>query len=139
MSSRIEIVYGIDEIERVAEQVRAQLKLPICILIGELGAGKTSLLKEILKSYEVQDEVTSPTYSIVNEYKTKAGETIYHFDLYRIKTEVELYDLGFHEYIDSKNTCFIEWPEIAVNMIPVQHHKIHIEYVSFKKRKLSLT
>ena len=75
----------------------------------------------------------------VNEYKTNEGNTIYHFDLYRIKAEVELYDIGFHEYIDSKTTCFIEWPEIAMSMLPAQYHQIEIEYVSFKKRKLTLT
>ena len=138
MPNRLEIVYGIDEIAQVAEQVHAQLKLPICVLIGDLGAGKTSLVKAILQSYTIQDEVTSPTYSIVNQYETSDGETIYHFDLYRIKTEIELYDLGFHEYIDSKSTCFIEWPEIATNMLPVQHHTLQIEPVSFKKRKLTL-
>lgn len=139
MPNRLEIVYGAEEIEAVAEQIVAHLKLPICILKGELGAGKTSLLKAIIHSYGTEDEVTSPTYSIVNEYKTNEGNTIYHFDLYRIKAEVELYDIGFHEYIDSKTTCFIEWPEIAMSMLPAQYHQIEIEYVSFKKRKLTLT
>jgi len=138
MQNKFEVTYGLDQLDEVAAQINKLLTLPICILKGELGAGKTSLLKSILTLRQVVDEVNSPTYSIVNEYRTEMNETIYHFDLFRIKAEVELYDLGFGEYIDSKNCCFIEWPKIAENMLPVQYHTVQIEYVNFGKRKLTL-
>ncbi len=74
--------------------------------------GKTTLIKEICKKTNVVSEMSSPTFSIVNEYITTSGKKIYHFDLYRIKKVNELSEIGFQEYIDSNNYCFIEWPEI---------------------------
>jgi tRNA threonylcarbamoyladenosine biosynthesis protein TsaE len=79
---------------------------------GEMGAGKTTFIKELCKTLGSQDDFGSPTYSIVNEYKLPKGK-IFHFDLYRLKNEEELFDLGFEEYLQSGNYCFIEWPELA--------------------------
>ncbi len=78
---------------------------------GEMGVGKTTLIKELLLQLGVQDLVSSPSFSIVNEYKTQDGKSIYHFDFYRIKSVEEVYDLGFEMYFDSGNLCLIEWPE----------------------------
>lgn len=85
----------------------------IVLLKGELGAGKTTLAQMICEILGVEEQVTSPTYTLVNEYSTKAHHTIYHFDLYRLQKENELEAIGFLEYIDSGNICLIEWPEIA--------------------------
>jgi len=79
-----------------------------------MGAGKTTFIKAICKYLGVIDTMSSPTYSIVNEYNTNNSDKIYHFDLYRVKSPIELYDLGFEEYVSSGSYLFIEWPEMAV-------------------------
>ena len=84
---------------------------------GEMGAGKTTLIKSICKKLGVIDEVSSPTFSLVNEYKTKNGETIYHFDFYRIKSIHEAYDIGIEEYFESGNICLIEWPNMIEEIL----------------------
>lgn len=78
---------------------------------GEMGAGKTTLIKEVCKQLGVIDEISSPTYSLVNEYKTTFGQIIYHFDFYRIRNIEEVYDIGYEDYFYSNNICLIEWPE----------------------------
>ncbi len=87
------------------------LDYKIWIFDGEMGAGKTTLIKSICKNLGVFDEVSSPTFSIVNEYKTVDGITVYHFDFYRIKSIEEAYDMGVEDYFSSGNICLIEWPE----------------------------
>ena len=87
------------------------LDYKIWIFDGEMGAGKTTLIKSICKNLGVIDEVSSPTFSIVNEYKTVDGKTVYHFDFYRIKSIEEVYDMGVEDYFNSGNICLIEWPE----------------------------
>jgi tRNA threonylcarbamoyladenosine biosynthesis protein TsaE len=78
---------------------------------GEMGAGKTTLIRAICKTFGVTGEVTSPTFSLVNEYRTSTGQTIYHFDFYRIRSIEEAYDIGYEDYFYSGHTCLIEWPE----------------------------
>ena len=87
------------------------------VFFGEMGVGKTTLIKSICKVLNVQDVVTSPTFSVVNEYQNKDGNSLYHFDFYRIKNQEELFDLGLEEYIYSGNYCFIEWPEKAEGLL----------------------
>lgn len=87
------------------------LNFKIWIFDGEMGAGKTTLIKSICKNLGVMDEVSSPTFSIVNEYKTVDGKTVYHFDFYRVKSIEEAYDMGVEDYFNSGNLCLIEWPE----------------------------
>lgn len=108
---------------------------------GELGAGKTTLIKELSKQLGVTDKGSSPTFSLVNEYKrspdpeggnTKApfsawGNSIYHLDLYRLKSESEIYDIGYEDYIFSGNYCFIEWPEKIEHLLPNDVVKTRIE------------
>ena len=85
---------------------------------GEMGAGKTTFIKAVCKILKVEDNVSSPTFSIVNEYLSQEGEKIFHFDFYRIKNENEAYDMGCEEYFYSGNHCFIEWPEKIHNLLP---------------------
>ncbi len=87
------------------------------VFFGEMGVGKTTLIKSICKALNVQDIVTSPTFSVVNEYQTDIGIAIFHFDFFRIKNKEELLDLGFEEYIYSDNYCLIEWPEKAEGLL----------------------
>ncbi len=94
---------------------------------GEMGAGKTTLIKALCEKLGVTDMVSSPTFSIVNEYATSAGETIFHFDFYRINTEREALDIGCEEYFYSGDYCFIEWPSRIPGLLPDQRLEIHIQ------------
>jgi tRNA threonylcarbamoyladenosine biosynthesis protein TsaE len=87
-------------------------------LQGELGAGKTTLIKGFCAALGVTDQASSPSFAIVNEYRAASGEPVYHFDLYRLKDAHELEGIGFTEYVDSGHYCFIEWPELAEGMLP---------------------
>ena len=103
---------------------------------GEMGVGKTALIKIILKHLKVKDLVKSPTFSIVNEYLTSDNKIIYHFDFFRIKDKIEVINIGFEDYLDSSNFCFIEWPTSIKNLLPNDINKIKMEYVSETKRKI---
>ena len=103
---------------------------------GEMGVGKTALIKIILKHLKVKDLVKSPTFSIVNEYLTSDNKIIYHFDFFRIKDKIEVINIGFEDYLDSSNFCFIEWPNRIKNLLPNDINKIKMEYMSEKKRKI---
>ena len=103
---------------------------------GEMGVGKTALIKIILKHLKVKDLVKSPTFSIVNEYLTSDNKIIYHFDFFRIKDKIEVINIGFEDYLDSSNYCFIEWPNNIKNLLPNDINKIMMEYVSETKRKI---
>lgn len=100
-------------------------KEKVFLFDAEMGCGKTTFIKSICKYLGVEDAMSSPTYSIVNEYKTKQNK-IFHFDLYRVKTEFELYDLGFEEYFNDINHVFIEWPELAMSFVD-SYVKINIK------------
>ena len=100
------------ELESVARQIIADAgNNHFFALYGTLGAGKTALVKAFCKTLVVEDEVSSPTFSIMNEYRRVDGTPVYHFDFYRIKSETEAYDLGYEHFFFSNNYCFIEWPE----------------------------
>lgn len=94
---------------------------------GPMGAGKTTLIKALCQEMGVKDTVSSPTFSIVNEYRIPAGGKIYHFDFYRIKSVDEAYDMGYEEYFYSKAYCFIEWPEKISELMPLTFEKVTIE------------
>ena len=88
----------------------------VWLLKGEIGAGKTTFIHSLARSFGVVDNVSSPSYGIINEYKSGNGEVLFHFDLFRIKSAEEIIELGFYEYIDSNNYCFIEWPELIEDL-----------------------
>lgn len=95
---------------------------------GKMGAGKTTFIKAVCECLGVEDVITSPTFAIVNEYTSEeSGETIYHFDFYRIKKLEEVYDMGYEEYFYSGSPCFIEWPELVENLLPEDAVKVTIE------------
>ena len=95
---------------------------------GKMGAGKTTFIKAVCKCLGVNDVITSPTFAIVNEYTSeKTGETIYHFDFYRIKKLDEVYDMGYEEYFYGGGLCFIEWPELIESLLPENAVKVTIE------------
>mgnify|MGYP003578277273 CR=1 FL=1 len=108
------------------------------IFEGEMGAGKTTLIKALAQAMGVTEVVSSPTFSIVNEYNAN-GQAIYHFDFYRIKNLQEAYDIGYEEYFYSGNTCFIEWPEKVAELIPDHFVQIKIETLDEHSRLLSIS
>lgn len=117
-------IHTFNDLDQAAKEIIKNSKYKIFTLEGNLGSGKTTLIKAIGKVLGSYDAITSPTFSIVNEYLTQQGK-IYHFDLYRINNKKELFDLGIEEYIYSNDYCFIEWPEIYESDLP-EHHKISL-------------
>lgn len=119
---------SLNELESVSKQLIAALgHEKIIAFYGEMGAGKTTFITAICKQLGVTETVSSPTFSIVNEYETRDHETIYHFDFYRINTEEEALDLGYENYFYSGNRCFIEWPQKIENLMQLPHVKVSIE------------
>lgn len=112
--------YQLSDLPAVAEQILEKPASKILLFYGEMGSGKTTLIKELAKQLGVEDVTSSPTFSLVNEYHSKNGEILYHFDFYRIEDEEEAYDMGIEEYLDSKAWCFIEWPENVENLLPLE-------------------
>ncbi len=105
---------------------------------GEMGVGKTTLIKILCEQLGVDEVTNSPTFSIVNEYLTKNEEKIYHFDFYRIEEEAEVFDLGYEEYFYSGNFCFIEWPEKIPNLLTDNAVKVNIVQDEKKNRLISV-
>jgi tRNA threonylcarbamoyladenosine biosynthesis protein TsaE len=99
-----------------------------------MGAGKTTIIKSICRELGAIDTVTSPTFTLVNEYKTISGESIYHIDLYRITKPEEVFDFGIEEYFSSGSYCFIEWPELAETLLPREAAKVIITVGDDEKR-----
>ena len=128
--------YSLNKIDKISQIIIDKIKtIKTIMLRGELGSGKTTLVKSILKRIGVNDNVASPTFSIVNEYDF-AGNMIYHFDLYRIENIEELDVIGFEDYIYGQNICFIEWPEIVLNKINLKYLDIEIMYLSNDERQI---
>ena len=116
-----------EEIEGVARKLLGQAgNLKIWLFNGELGAGKTTLIQALCYALGVKEHVSSPTFSLIHEYTTGAGDFIYHFDFYRIKTPQEAYETGCEEYFESGSFCFIEWPAAALPLIHEQNFVIDI-------------
>ncbi len=105
---------------------------------GEMGSGKTTFIKTLCKQLGVNDTVTSPTFAIINEYKTVNNTEIYHFDFYRIEKIEEAYDFGYEDYFYSKNLCFIEWPELIEDILPENFIKITIKETDGGSRILTI-
>jgi tRNA threonylcarbamoyladenosine biosynthesis protein TsaE len=132
------ITYSLEDIPRIAKQILAQNPNKVVLLVGEMGAGKTTLIKALVASLGVQNATSSPTFSLVNEYHTEANGPVYHFDVYRIKEETEAYDFGMDEYLYSGHWCFVEWPEKIPTLIPQAHSTIKIKVLSPTARELTL-
>uniref|UniRef100_UPI0039A4C96A tRNA (adenosine(37)-N6)-threonylcarbamoyltransferase complex ATPase subunit type 1 TsaE n=1 Tax=Ornithobacterium rhinotracheale TaxID=28251 RepID=UPI0039A4C96A len=115
-----------NDLPQIAQAIVAELNKPVVLFRGEMGVGKTTLITAMLQTMQSEDEASSPTYALVNEYETEKG-TVYHFDFYRINSEEEAYDMGWEEYAYSGDFCFVEWPEKIENLLPENHHTINIE------------
>ena len=106
---------------------------------GSMGSGKTTFIKAICESLGAVDIVSSPTFTLVNEYKTSGGETLFHIDFYRIKKQEEVYDFGIEEYLTGNSYCFMEWPEIVEEMLPPETVRVKIAVDNDDQRILKIS
>ena len=134
----MEILFSLDEIQNVARKVISENPKKVILFNGNMGVGKTTLIKALALELGVKNATSSPTFSLVNEYEANENQLVYHFDVYRLNKESEALDLGIEEYLYSGHWCFIEWPEKIPNLIPEEHSVIHLSLTSDGKRHLTL-
>ena len=116
-----------EELYAVAKMILEKYNSKIFLFYGEMGVGKTSFIKKFCKELGVIDVVSSPTFSIVNQYLNVNDEIIYHFDFYRTEKQDEVFDIGYEEYLFSSSYCFIEWPEKLEDLLPTNYLKINMK------------
>lgn len=134
----MQITYSLDEIELVAQKILSGKPHKVILFNGDMGVGKTTLIKALASHLGVTEATSSPTFSLVNEYQIAAGQSFYHFDVYRLKNETEALDMGIDEYLYSGNWCCIEWAEKIESLIPDEHSVIDIKLLPDGKRELTL-
>jgi len=134
------VTHGPDQLEAASKAIiEAGKGADAWLFIGEMGAGKTTLIRAICAELDVLDEVSSPTFSIVNEYLTAKDETLYHFDFYRLESEEEALDIGIEEYFYAGNICLMEWPERVEGLLPERFLRIDITENSDHSRTIKMT
>jgi tRNA threonylcarbamoyladenosine biosynthesis protein TsaE len=139
MNQKNIVVDSLADLEKAAREVLDFAKGENILLFqGEMAAGKTTLIKEICRQAGVTEAVSSPTYSLVNEYESPQAGTIYHFDFYRIQAEVEALDIGVTEYLDSGCLCLIEWPENIAGLLPDKFVEVIIDKGIGEARAITL-
>ncbi|MBB6327306.1 tRNA threonylcarbamoyladenosine biosynthesis protein TsaE [Algoriphagus iocasae] len=135
----IQFSYGVDAISTAAKKVVEMAgSEKIWIFKGEMGAGKTTLIKALAEEFHIQDQISSPTFGIVNEYQNDSGDEFYHFDFYRLDDPTESLDIGIEEYFYSQNYCWLEWAEKIAEFLPDQYFLVSIEILSATERKITL-
>ena len=133
------VIDSLDELKDVAEAVIESLEgRNVVALFGAMGAGKTTLISAIMEHLGSTDNVTSPTFALVNQYNTAANEPVYHFDFYRINRIEEVFDMGYEEYFYSGELCLIEWPELIEELLPEDAMVVRIEVLSPTERKFTI-
>lgn len=132
------VIYELSDIERVAsELIKLAENDRVWVFQGPMGAGKTTLIKALAREFGILDQVSSPTFGIVNQYENKEGMVFYHFDFYRIDDPTEALDIGIEEYFYSGNYCWIEWAEKIEAFLPENFFLIKIGSISDHKRQLT--
>lgn len=134
----MEIVYNLKDLNQVAQSIIPSLTSKVLCFNGEMGSGKTTFIKALVAALGSSDVVSSPTFSIVNEYLTPT-DTIFHFDLYRIKNLEEALQFGIEDYLNSDAYIFIEWPEVISSLLPEQHLFLDFKTLNSDTRSLKLT
>lgn len=134
----MEITFTLDTIDDAAKQVLASNPHKVILFNGQMGAGKTTFIKALCRQLGIDNATASPTFSLVNEYESASGEKVYHFDVYRLKSESEALDFGIDEYLYSGNWCFIEWAEKIPSLLPDRYSVIDLNVHEDNTRILSL-
>lgn len=122
----------------IAKEIIQNSTSKIILFHGDMGVGKTTLIKEICKILGTEDLISSPTFSIVNEYITSNDETIFHFDFYRIDNEEEAYNIGVEDYFDSNHWCLIEWPSVVENLLPLENVNVYLTVLEDGQRNIQI-
>jgi tRNA threonylcarbamoyladenosine biosynthesis protein TsaE len=130
--------YSLENLSEVATELISSAKNKTLLFYGQMGVGKTTLIKEICKQLGVLDTISSPTFSLVNEYETSKSEKVFHFDFYRIAQEEEALDIGIEEYFDNNDWCLIEWPENIENLLPLDAEEIHLSILENQNRNIQI-
>lgn len=135
----MELIFTLDKIDIAAKKLMGYIgKATILAFEGEMGAGKTTFIKALCTEMGISDTVSSPTFSIINEYKTKDGKIVYHLDLYRVKDEQEAIFAGVEDCLLSGNMCLIEWPDKISGLLPANTQYLFIKTVDFTTRSIAL-
>ncbi|MFD2528431.1 tRNA (adenosine(37)-N6)-threonylcarbamoyltransferase complex ATPase subunit type 1 TsaE [Polaribacter marinaquae] len=130
--------YSLDNLPEIATELIKVAAHKTLLFYGEMGAGKTTLIKQICKVLSVEDNISSPTFSLVNEYETFSGEKVFHFDFYRIEDENEALDMGIEDYLYNNTWCLIEWPQNVENLLPLDAVEIHLSILENGQRNIQL-
>lgn len=130
--------YSLENLPKIASEIISSVENKTLLFYGQMGVGKTTLIKEICKQLGVLDTISSPTFSLVNEYQTKSNEKVYHFDFYRIEDEEEALDMGIDDYFYNNEWCLIEWPENIENLLPLDAVKIELTMLENGQRNIQL-
>jgi tRNA threonylcarbamoyladenosine biosynthesis protein TsaE len=130
--------YSLENLSEVAAELITSAENKTLLFYGQMGVGKTTLIKEICKQLGVLDNISSPTFSLVNEYQTSKNEKVFHFDFYRIEVEEEALDMGIEEYFDNNAWCLVEWPENIENLLPLEAVQIHLSILNDQQRNIQL-
>ena len=137
MSTKKIIINSIQELDQIASEIISFSQFKKILFFGDMGVGKTTIITSLCKYLKVTDQISSPTFSIINEYLTNDNSKVLHFDMYRLKNKEEVFDLGFEDYIDNDYYCFVEWPEIISEFITNNYLEIKI-LIENKNRVLLL-
>ncbi len=133
-------VSNLDGIAAAAKQFVALMGTnKVFALFGPMGVGKTTFVRAVCQELGVQDTVTSPTFAIVNEYRTATARSVYHFDFYRIRKVEEVYDMGYEDYFYSGSVCFLEWPELVEELLPEDVERVNLTEAEDGDRTISLS
>jgi tRNA threonylcarbamoyladenosine biosynthesis protein TsaE len=135
----MDLIFTLDDIDKTAANLLAAIAINnVFAFHGEMGAGKTTFIHALCEAMRVRETISSPTFSIINQYSTTEGKTIYHMDLYRLKNETEAVNAGVEDCLYSGNTCLVEWPEKAPGIFPDDTTHITITMIDTNTRKLSI-
>lgn len=133
----MEWIYELHQIDEIAAEILPHLSSPVVVLKGSMGSGKTTLTKALVKAMNIKDEVSSPTFGLVNVYEN-LSKKVYHFDLYRIENEDEAFDIGIEEYFYSGHLCLVEWAERIPSFLPEKVQTLQLEIQNSSTRKIQL-
>jgi tRNA threonylcarbamoyladenosine biosynthesis protein TsaE len=131
-------VTTVNQLDAFTAELLQSVDVKLFLIEGDLGSGKTTLVQSCCRQLQVIDVVQSPTFALVNEYRTINNQVIYHLDLYRVQSREELLDIGIDEYLYSGHYCFIEWPKIIKDYIGEKYISVYIEHADNNNRQIKL-